>query len=63
MQGERTEVRVRVSGANLRLEAHVEHAVGFVKDEEAAASQTHEAPADEIDEPSRRRHEDLDSGR
>ena len=44
---------------DLRLEAHVEHPVGLVEDEDADAVERDHAPVDQILEPAGRRDEDV----
>ena len=44
---------------DLRLEAHVEHAVGLVQHEHADRVERHEAALEQVVEPSRRRDEDV----
>ena len=44
---------------DLRLEAHVEHPVGLVEDEDADAVERDEAPVDEVGEAARRRDDDV----
>src|SRR5439155_6261628 len=44
---------------DLRLEAHVEHPVGLVEDEDADAVEGERAPVEEVLESPGRRHEDV----
>jgi hypothetical protein len=46
--------------AHVGNEAHVEHAVGFVDHQHFHAAQVDDAPVDEVEQPSRRRHEYVD---
>lgn len=43
------------------LEAHVEHTVGLVEDEELNALQAHNAPVNKVQEPARRGYQDIAS--
>ena len=47
---------------DVRQEAHVEHPVGLVEDEDLHLAQVRDALADEVEEPAGRRDEDLDAG-
>ena len=44
---------------DLRLEAHVEHPVGLVEDEDADVGERDGAPLDQVEEPAGRRDEDV----
>ena len=46
---------------DVRDEAHVEHAVGFVEDQDLDLAEVHGLLADEVEQAARRGHEDLDA--
>ncbi len=48
--------------ADVGQEAHVEHPVGLVEDEDLDLGQVDRALADVVEQPARRGHEDLDAG-
>ena len=53
---------LRDDPADVVDEAHVEHAVGFVEDEDFDAIELDGALLHEIEQPSRRRDQDVDAG-
>jgi hypothetical protein len=60
----REEHRLAVAGTrgrslDLRLEAHVEHPVGLVEDEDADALEREHSPVDQVLEPAGRRDDDV----
>ena len=48
---------------DVRQEAHVEHPVGLVEDEDLDLAEVGDLLADEVEQPARRRDEDLDAAR
>ena len=67
--GRREEQRLAVLGdragdtTDVTNEAHVEHAVGFVEDEEGHAAELHVTAVDQVEQTARRGDEDIDAAR